>query len=251
MTLSKARIKFIRSLQQRKYRQKYNNFIVEGDKIARELLAQSRVEVEEVYALPEWAAKVSGDNLLSGIPIQEISVADLDRISALTTPNQVLAVARIPKIEWSPGQLTNDLALYLDGIQDPGNLGTILRIADWFAIPYVFCSPDCVDAFNPKVIQASMGAFLRVPCPVVDFAKLAGRLPAHSLLGATMEGNDLFSSPLPEQAVIVIGNEGRGLSPDVEKRLTGRITIPGRGGAESLNAAVATGIICAVFRNRR
>ena len=247
MTLSKARIKYIRSLQYRKYRQKYNNFIVEGDKIVRELLAQSRVGVEGVYALPGWRA---GQPELPAVDFAEVSPADLRRISALTTPNQVLAVARMPRLTLDAGALHDDLALYLDGIQDPGNLGTILRIADWFAIPYVFCSRDCVDVFNPKVIQASMGAFLRVRCLEMELPELLDNIPELPVLGATMEGEDLFTATLPERALIVIGNEGRGLSEAVTGRLSRQLTIPGGGGAESLNAAVAAGIICAVYRHR-
>ncbi len=247
MTLSKARIKYIRSLHHRKYRQKYNNFIVEGDKIVRELLLQSRVAVEGVYALPGWLSSLPAPPACDHV---QLNPADLRRISALSTPNQVLAVARIPEVTFDPGMLQADLALYLDGIQDPGNMGTILRIADWFGIPYVFCSHNCVDLYNPKVIQASMGAFLRVSCLEMELAELLEKAPALAVLGATMDGDDLFSVSLPRSALIVIGNEGRGLSQAVADRLDGRLTIPGGGGAESLNAAVATGIICAVYKNR-
>ncbi|MBL7793767.1 MAG: RNA methyltransferase, partial [Saprospiraceae bacterium] len=162
MAISKNTVKFVKSLHQKKFRQKYDIFVVEGDKMAREMLGQSAVAVEQVYAVEAWATTYAG--LLRGrndLDLVIVTERELSQISSLTTPNQVLVVAHKPDWEW-PSLLHFTRALYLDGIQDPGNMGTILRIADWFGIPFVFCSDTCVDVFNSKVIQASMGAFLRV-----------------------------------------------------------------------------------------
>ena len=143
--------------------------------------------------------------------------------------------------------------LFLDGIQDPGNLGTILRIADWFGISRVFSSPDCVDPFNPKVVQATMGAFLRVSCIETTIDRLYQEYPGIPIYGEVMDGENVFHTSLKgANGIIVIGNEGSGISPEAERLLSHRISIPpaAHSGAESLNAAVATGILCAVFRNR-
>jgi TrmH family RNA methyltransferase len=252
MAVSKAQLKYIRSLQQKKYRQKYNNFVVEGDKIVEELIRVHPGRIEALYALTPWLERHR--EALPGLKerIAEVTPQELKQLSGLHTPNQVLALVRIEADEPDAGCLTRGWTLFLDGIRDPGNLGTILRIADWFGIPCVCCSPDCVDQYNPKVIQASMGAFLRVDCIVTNLDELrrvAGSLP---ILGADLNGENLFQAPLPARGIVVIGSEAHGLSPQVQEQLTHRISIPrgAGGGAESLNAAVAAGIICAVLQNR-
>lgn len=252
MAVSKAQFKYIRSLQQKKYRQKYNNFVVEGDKIVEELIRVRPGQVEALYALTPWLERHR--EALSGLKerITEVTSQELKKLSGLQTPNQVLAVVRIETNELDAGHLTREWTLFLDGIRDPGNLGTIWRIADWFGIPCVCCSPDCVDQYNPKVIQSSMGAFLRVDCMVTTLAELrrvTGPLP---VLGADLGGENIFQTVLPARGIVVIGSEAHGLSPQVLEQLTHRIRIPrgAGGGAESLNAAVAAGIICAVLQNR-
>lgn len=252
MAVSKAQLKYIRSLQQKKYRQKYNNFVVEGDKIVEELIRIRPGHIEAMYALTPWLERHR--EALSELQeqITEVTPQELKQLSALHTPNQVLALVRFEADELNAGLLSREWTLFLDGIRDPGNLGTILRIADWFGVSCVCCSPDCVDQYNPKVIQASMGAFLRVHCVSTTLAgllRLAGPLP---VLGADLAGENIFQASLPPRGIVVIGSEAQGLSPEVQAQLTHRISIPrgAHGGAESLNAAVAAGIICAVLQNR-
>ncbi len=251
MALSKNATKFIQSLQQKKFRQKYNNFVLEGDKIAREILQQRSLEVEAIYALDNW---ITTNTLLLQThreSVHAIEPTDLKKISSLTTPNQVLVVAKMPEVLLDAALLTNDLTLYLDGIQDPGNMGTILRIADWFGLPYVFCSKYCVDVYSPKVVQASMGALLRVPVLEMELGALREQFPDLPILGAMLDGQNIFKTSLPKNCLLVIGNEGKGISVEAETLLTHRIAIPpaARGGAESLNAAIATGIIVAALKN--
>lgn len=251
MALSNNTIKYIKSLHLRKFRQKYNNFIVEGDKISREILQQTKFEVEMLYALPEWLA--ANQDLLIGKEkhIQEISEGALSKISALRTPNQVLVVLKQHTARVEERVLRSNFSLYLDNIQDPGNMGTMLRIADWFGIPYVFCSQNCVERWSPKVIQASMGAFLRVESPAVALTELIQKVPDLPIYGATLNGSNIFQTTFAAAGIIVIGNESKGISPEIGALVRQQIAIPsGPGGAaESLNAAVATGIIVAVIKN--
>lgn len=248
--LSLSQQKFLTSLHHKKYRQKYRNFLVEGDKLVAELLAQRRVPVVSLYGLDGWAtvrADLLQPFLEKFVPVTE---NELKKISTLTTPNQVLAVAEMPGLAPLTGP---SRAFYLDAIQDPGNLGAILRVADWFGLSPVFCSPDCVDVYSPKVIQAGMGAVLRVPVIEIDLDELLNRMPGLPLLGAVLDGADVFRTDLPPRGLIVIGNESRGISPAVTARLTQRLTIPrpeANSGAESLNAAVAAGILAAVWAFR-
>lgn len=254
MTLSKNNVKFIKSLRLKKFRQKYNNFIVEGDKMVRELLEQRPGQAVALYALEGW---LSGAEEARAVPPEKrfcVSPAELKKISNLSTPNQVAAVAVIPEVKMEDVQPAGALSLYLDGIQDPGNFGTILRIADWFGISCVFSSPDCVDAYHPKVIQATMGAFLRVSCIEMDITSILKLYPGLPVYGAVMDGDDVFRADLDgARGLLVIGNEGRGITPEAERLLSHRISIPAaaHSRAESLNAAVAAGILCAVFRDRQ
>jgi TrmH family RNA methyltransferase len=252
MAISKNTVKFVKSLHLKKFRQKYDIFVVEGDKMAREMLAQSAVAIEQVYAVEAWASTHAG--LLHGRSDLEIVIVterELSQISSLTTPNQVLVVAHKPTWEWpSPSHFTR--ALYLDGIQDPGNMGTILRIADWFGIPFVFCSDTCVDVYNSKVIQASMGAFLRVQTMEIELAVLLERYAGLPVSGAFMEGTNAFDFSWPDKGLLVIGSEGEGISANNMPLINERVTIPKGNpeGAESLNAAIATGILCAIWSNK-
>lgn len=252
MALSKNEIKFVQSLRLKKFRQKYDNFTVEGEKIAGEVLRQRRFQVERVYAVSEWLEKAA---LLSGRSgpspaLHEVSEAELSKISSLSTPNQVLLVLRPPQPASLRALEQNEPALYLDDLQDPGNLGAVLRIADWFGIPTVFCSPGSVDVFNPKVIQASMGAFLRVQSAEIALEELIAANPGTPVMGAVLDGDNMFETALPRNGIMIIGNESKGISATARQRLTHRIAIPRHedGGAESLNAAVATGILAAWWR---
>lgn len=251
--LSHNQVKLLTALQVKKYRQKYRKFVVEGDKMVGELLQQSRLTVEAVYGLPEWAEKHGAALEKTAAAFHPVSEQDLKRVSSLSTPNQVLALVHLPETAVEPPTLPRRFCFFLDGVQDPGNLGAILRVADWFGHPALFCSPDTADAYNPKVIQAGMGAFLRVPVREIELTDLQEELPDWPLLGADLEGENLFKAGLPDHGLIVIGREGAGIRPDTAARLTHRLMIPRGegGGAESLNAAVAAGIVAAALANSR
>jgi RNA methyltransferase, TrmH family len=195
---------------------------------------------EEIYATAAW----SGPAGTGGSSIRrEVSDAEMARISHFPTPANVLAVGRLARRPLTAGALKRGLTLALDGIQDPGNVGTMLRIADWFALDRVLLSPDCADLFSQKVINASMGSFARatVHTAALDEALADCTVP---VLGCDLDGDDVHALAGIKDAVIVVGSEGRGLSPAVSARVTRRITIPRLGGAESLNAAVAAAIVC-------
>ncbi|MBK9014782.1 MAG: RNA methyltransferase [Saprospiraceae bacterium] len=251
MKLSINQLKYLKSLHERKHRQKYHNFIVEGVKLANELLLSDTHQVETVVATTDWLEtnKALLRNVEAIIPVAE---GELKKISLLTTPNQVFLVVKQPDLAFDEKSVANGLSLYLDDIRDPGNLGTILRIADWFGIPWVFCSPGSVEAYNPKVVQAGMGAFLRVKCVEMDFDELLSKLPNLPIYGTVLDGDSIFDTTPIIPAIIAIGNESRGLSLEIQAKLTHRISIPKGpvGGAESLNAAVATGIVCAFFSKK-
>lgn len=251
MKLSINQLKYLKSLHERKHRQKYHKFIVEGVKLANEVLVLGAMKVEMVVALPSWLDenKALLRNIETVVPVAE---AELRKISLLTTPNQVLLVVEQPSLAFDVQTVSNGLSLYLDDIRDPGNLGTILRIADWFGIQWVFCSPGSVELHNPKVVQSSMGAFLRVKCMEITMEALHEKLPNLPIYGALLDGESIFSAQLNTPAIIAIGNESRGLSLEIQQQLTKAISIPRgpKGGAESLNAAMATGIICAFFTAR-
>jgi TrmH family RNA methyltransferase len=237
--LSKAQIKYIQSLQHKKYRQKSGQFIAEGDKIVAELLTGGMM-VREVYATAAWIE--SHDELLKGdVPFIEVDAQTLKQLSALSTPNQALALIDIPH----PESLTlkGNVSLVLETIQDPGNMGTLIRIADWFGIKQLVCTRDCVDVYNPKTIQSTMGSIARVNIVEAEILPLLkdGGVASYA---ATLHGTDITRYSKLEEGFILIGNESKGLSDDVIAASTHKITIPRLGGAESLNAGIAAGIIC-------
>jgi TrmH family RNA methyltransferase len=224
MGLSAGQQKFINSLHIKKYRREAGAFIAEGDKIAAELLQQERMEVTALYAEQEWADK--NDHLvrpfLSKLTI--VQPAELKKISAMTTPQGVLAVVKMPALEVP--LVADAVCLYLNDIQDPGNLGTILRTADWFGLAAVYCSPDCADVFNTKTIQAGMGAFLRVSTREIPLSELLAVCPDRPVWGAVLGGQSLHTARFGSNDLLVIGNEGGGIRPDTLRFLTHRVTIP-------------------------
>jgi TrmH family RNA methyltransferase len=248
--LSQNQLKFLTSLLVKKYRQKYRNFLVEGDKMVRELLAQQRIGIQSLYALSSWVEENAALLKPFAAVMQIVTEAELAKISSLSTPNAVLAVAQLPDDAPDTPFPAENLCFYLDGIQDPGNMGSILRVADWFGFPAVYCSPDSVDVFSPKVVQASMGAIFRVQCFEIELNTLLEQFPGLPVAGAVLDGANVFQATLPHHGLIVIGNEGRGISFKTEALLTRRLSIPRHpdGGAESLNAAIAAGIMAAAFR---
>ncbi len=230
--LTKAEIQRLRSLREKKHREALGLFVIEGEKGVADLLAGG-FSLDEIYATPGWNGPVT----------REVSPAEMARISQLPTPSPVLGLGSISRRPLPANGLNRGLTLALDGIQDPGNLGTLLRIADWFALDRVVLSPDCADLFSAKVVHASMGSFARVTVHTADLpaALAASQAP---VFGCDLDGEDVHRLPPVQDAVIVIGNEGRGLSEGVRALVTTRITIPRHGRAESLNAAIAAAIVC-------
>ncbi|MBK8563635.1 MAG: RNA methyltransferase [Saprospiraceae bacterium] len=248
MKLSINQLKFIKSLHERKYRQKYHKFIVEGVKLANEVLESKRLVVELVIATQEWVTENKG-LMHDKMTVLEVDEHELKKVSLLTTPNQVLLVANQSDQPINENTVKNGLSLYLDDIRDPGNFGTILRIADWFGIKWVFCSPGSVEFYNPKVVQASMGAFLRVNSLEISFSDFVAKFPDLPTFGAMLDGISIREGQLSAPGIIALGNESKGLSWEIQEQIKHKISIPRGigGGAESLNVAVATGIICAFF----
>jgi len=247
--ISKNKIKYLRSLKLKKFRQKYNNFTVEGEKIALEILQSQNVEIETVIATEDWKNKHFNQSLRNQSEIEIAAEKDFKQFSNFSTPSPVFVVANQLSTTWDDEVIKNNFSLYLDGIQDPGNFGTILRIADWFGIPYVFCSEKCADLYNHKTIQSSMGAFLRVKVIYLPFEEVFEKCDGMPFYGTVLEGRNIFEEDNYKKGVIVIGNEGKGISPEILEKITHQILIPKgeNGGAESLNAAVATGIVCAIL----
>ena len=231
---TKADLQRLRSLREKKHREALGLFVVEGEKVVGELLA-AKFPFVEIHATAAWPGEKT--SLLTD--------AEMARASHFPTPSSVLALGQLTRLPLVPGTLDRGLTLALDGVQDAGNVGTLLRIADWFALDRVVLSPDCADLFSQKVINASMGSFARVRAHTADLAAaLADLAPGTPVLGCDLNGDDVHALPPLRDAVIVIGSEGRGLSPAVAALLTRRITIPKFGAAESLNAAVAAAIVC-------
>jgi TrmH family RNA methyltransferase len=233
--LTAHKIKILQSLDQKKFRQKYNLFLVEGNKTIKEI-PSSGYRIKEIFS-------VNSDSLsVESSLITKISPSELKKISFLQHPKDSVAVCELKEER----VVENNLAqLVLDGIQDPGNLGTIIRLADWFGIPQIICSEDTVDLYNPKVIQASMGSFLRVNLVYQNLENFLHESDA-AIIGTDMDGVSFYDYPFPTQFNLVLGNEGNGIRPEIEKLLTDKITIPRFGksqATESLNVSMAAGII--------
>lgn len=234
--LSKNELKYIQSLCQKKQRISERLFLAEGTKLVAELL-EAGYPIKNIYALESWAAP------LPDLPITRISPIELEKISTLQTPNQVVVVAEQREPTGEP-VLKNKLTLVLDGIQDPGNLGTIIRIADWFGIDQIIASNDTVELYNPKVIQATMGSFLRLKIWYRELEELLTTINV-PVYGALLNGTSMYATKPPKEALLVIGNESKGIRENILPYIKHAITIPRTGKAESLNAAVATGILLA------
>nr|WP_067058090.1 RNA methyltransferase [Mucilaginibacter sp. L294] len=239
--LSKSQISLLTSLQYKKFRREHGLFMVEGYKSITEFI-DSDYHVHTIYHTPDIAPKLL--KLSRKINFQEISLNDLQKISALKNPADAIATVNIP--QWNDLNhitLKNKFSLVLDGVQDPGNLGTIIRTADWFGITNIICSEDTVDAYNPKVVQATMGSLARVN---VTYTNLAGLISAAKLpvFGALLNGDNIYSTNFGTEGLLVMGNEGNGIRPDIQALVTKAITIPRIGKAESLNVAIATAICC-------
>lgn len=242
--LSINQIKHIRSLSQLKFRKEHRQFIAEGTKIVGELPA-SAIRVEDVYGLEAWIEENRGKFEYIRAGVHQISTKELERISMQKTPNQVLAVCSIPEHELQSIYEEDGSLLVLDGIRDPGNMGTIIRTADWFGIRNIVCSNDCVDVYNPKVVQSSMGSIARVKIHYTDLAAYLANTE-QEIYATVMDGESIWEVK-PGKGIYVIGNESNGIRPEVMQHATKKISIPSAGEAESLNAAVAAGIVLAVL----
>lgn len=252
--ISKSKIKLIKSLAHKKYRKKEKLFIVEGDKNVIEVL-QSGYKVFDLYATEDFIKENEHIVIRANQPTT-VDYLNIKQASFLKNPQGSIAICKLPETTLLPEQLGDNLSLYLDGLQDPGNVGTIIRICDWFGIRQLFCSEDTVDMYNPKVIQASMGSFCRVKVWYADFESVfnIAKNSGVKILGAFLEGNNIYTLPLPQKALMVVGNEGNGIRSKVEAFIEQKLMIPdftsNVPSAESLNVAVATGIICAEFKRQ-
>lgn len=234
--LTKKEIKDIQLLCHKRQREEEGLFIAEGPKMAEEII-RSHFAIKMIYGTDSWGKK----NNTGSIPFTEVTESELQRISSLQTPNEVLVVVKQRPLANEP-ELKNRLTIVLDGIQDPGNLGTIIRTADWFGLSQIICSPDCADVYNPKVVQATMGSILHVNCWYKNLEVL--EIPKNlTIYGALLQGQNIFSMKKITEGILVIGNESKGIREPLLSKITNPITIPKHGNAESLNAAVATGII--------
>ena len=234
--LSKNELKYIQSLCHKKFRQEEGLFIAEGVKLADELL-HSDYTIKKIYAIDAWIKGHSTDS----VETIEISEQELERISALQTPNQVLAIVEQKQMITAPS-FQHQWTIVLDNIQDPGNFGTIIRIADWFGIKQIICSNDTVELYNPKVIQSTMGSFIRVNIWYQQLDELLQNVQV-PVLGALLSGKSIYELPKMKEGILMIGNESKGIHDSLKKLITQPVTIPKIGEAESLNAAVAMGII--------
>ncbi len=259
--LSKGKIKLVSSLQKKKYRLYHGLFVAEGHKLVAEII-KSNYKIRTLIATRQWLSKGIGNQWLSGFinepiaeEIIESTTEEIQRLSGLQAQSSVIALVEIPKSITYSDSIRNDLSLVLDDIQDPGNFGTIIRTADWFGIKNIFCSPNTVDIYNAKVVQATMGSITRIR---VHYTNLSSLLDDFSnqkdfkIYGTFLEGENIYEKSLNSKGFVVMGNEGKGISDAVKNKITDRLYIPTfqtqKKAPESLNVATATSIICSEFR---
>ena len=254
--ISKNKIKMIRLLGTRKYRLQYGLFIAEGDKIVLDFMRAGEWKIEYLFAKKEWIGKLSPEERKHAGELHEISYEELKKVSFLKTPHNVLALIKLPEYKPPASPDPAGLSLALDNIQDPGNLGTIMRIADWFGIGTIFCSEGSVDAFNPKVVQASMGSVIHTRVYYTALNKLIrnSRNQGIPVYGTFLEGFPVFEKTLTDCGLVVFGNESRGISQSLAGLIDEKITVPsfppGSTSLNSLNLSAATAIVCAEFRRQ-
>lgn len=249
--LSKAKIKLIHSLALKKFRNEEDAFVAEGNKLIADILPLFTCEL--LIAQPEWLA---AQKSVKAKEVIEVTEEEMRKVSLQKSPQQVLGVFKRPQASLEQVNPTTELVLALDGVQDPGNLGTIVRLADWFGISHIVCSRDTADLFAPKTVQATMGALARVRVHYTDLATYLEVQQAKGvpLYGTFLDGEDLYTKPLRPNGILIMGNEGNGIRPEIAQRINERLYIPnypaGRATSESLNVAIATAIVCAEFRRR-
>ena len=253
--LTRSDILFIRQLADRQARRQYRLFAVEGEKNVAEM-CRSALQVHSIYAEAAWYDL----HIVEAMPYQPdtyvVNAQELGRISRQKTPDRVMALVRMPERRFRMEDLTGSLAIMLDRVQDPGNMGTILRIADWFGIDHILCSEDTVDAFSTKVVQASMGAIARVGVHYGDLIRWAEEAAACGIpmYGTFLDGENIYNQELTSGGIVVMGNESQGISPALAGRISRRLWLPcypaGTPRSESLNVAIATALVCSEFRRR-
>jgi len=240
--ISKTYTKYIQSLHEKKFRDIENAFFAEGSKVVMDLLTSSKIVCERLLATADWLRENEQQiRKYSHVQLEVVEDFELEKISALSTPNKVLGVFK--KMIDRPILPKSTITLVLDTIQDPGNLGTIIRIADWFGIQAIICSENCVDRYNPKVVQSTMGSLARVEIIYTNLTDWLLKNRDIKIFATALDGVGLQSIKGLKEAIIVIGNESKGISAEILELANEKLTIPKVGGAESLNAAVATGII--------
>ena len=240
--LSKSQISFIKSLHQKKYRKENGLFLVEGIKSIKEFI-QSNYKIETIFYNTEQYHLLP--KLPANINLFEVNNAELSKISTLQTPQGFLAVVRTPKTaSVNLKTLKNQFTIVLDGVQDPGNMGTIIRTADWFGFKNIICSEDCVEAYNPKTVQATMGSLARVNIYYENLVSVLENTDI-PIFGALLDGNSIYKVNWGTEGLIILGNEGKGITPEVIEKINKPVTIPRIGAAESLNVAVSAAIFCA------
>lgn len=246
--ISKNQVKYLHSLRLGKNRQSEHAFLAEGIKLVDDLL-DSHYTIRQIFGTSSWIAARKTMAIENGTSLQEVTEEELKKISNLITPNEVLAVAAIPDAPPPVIDEAGNLFLILDRIQDPGNLGTIIRTADWFGIRHIFCSDDTADLYNPKVVQSTMGSIFRVSVHYMELVMLlAGIQGKRTIYGSFADGKNIYSIEPKFPAAIVIGNESRGISREYYSLIHEQVGIPSFSkGAESLNASVAAGILCSEF----
>lgn len=244
--MTKAEIQLVRALADKRGRTEHGLFVAEGEKLIDELRT-SQLRVRKIFAL---------EGVFEGPDVETVAPRDMERLSLLKTASNSLALVEIPRYDPDPATLGESLTLALDEVQNPGNLGTIIRLADWFGIGDIVCSEGTADCFNPKVVQATMGAILRVRVHYTDLPHVLRDAAAREVpvYGTFLEGEHLYETQLTPGGIVVMGNEGRGVTPATAAVVTRKLYIPpypaDRRGSESLNVAMATGIVCAEFRRR-
>lgn len=239
--ISKSDVKYIQSLAHKKFREEERLFVVEGVKMVQEMLIEYPEKIIHLYATQPWADRLSQIPALQ-CPVSVIDVKILNRISQLKTPNEVLALVKMPQ-QMDVEVDKNGLTVVLDQVQDPGNLGTIIRTCDWFGVKNIVCSPDTVDAFNHKTVQSAKGSLLRINIYYTDLSTFLSNQKDIPVYAAVLGGRSIHEVSFQQPAILVIGNEANGISNEVINLTTEKITIPKIGKAESLNAAIATAII--------
>lgn len=249
--LSKAKIKLIHSLELKKFRNETDTFVAEGNKLVADILPVFTCEL--LIAQSEWLA---AQGPVKAKEVIEVTEEEMHKASLQKSPQQVLGVFKRPQASLAEVDPETALVLALDGVQDPGNLGTIVRLADWFGIQHIVCNRDTADLFAPKTVQATMGALARVRVHYTDLAAYlaAQRMKGIPIYGTFLDGEDLYTKPLCSNGILIMGNEGNGIRPACAQWVNERLYIPnypvGRATSESLNVAIATAIVCAEFRRR-